>query len=117
MMAILSLRIVAVSGDSRRQELLDRLLDDENDYGTIFVESFADAYSRIKNVTPDLIVLLLEPDDIAGCRLLSMLTNDTRLSTIPFVTCMSTTQSNELEDRAADITRDAARHTVAGQIN
>jgi DNA-binding response OmpR family regulator len=79
--------VVAVSGDSLRAELLDGLLADDNDYGVIVVESTARAYSRVKQSTPDLVIVFCEIDDVDACQLLSMLKIDGKLSGVPVVTC------------------------------
>ena len=68
--------VVAVSGDPQRPELLDALLFDANDCDVVFVETMACAYSRIKQVTPDVIIVLCAIDDVAACELLSMLKFD-----------------------------------------
>ena len=69
-----------MSGDLQRPELLDVLLFGANGCDVIFIESIARAYSRIKQVTPDLVVVLSEIDDVAACQLLSMLTIDASVS-------------------------------------
>ncbi len=55
---------------------LNALLADAQEYDVIFVEPIAHAYSRIKQVTPDVIVLLNEVSEVAACQLLSMLAMD-----------------------------------------
>jgi hypothetical protein len=81
--------VVAVSGDPMRGQLLDALLADESDYGVLFVESTERAYSRIKQVTPYMVIVFCEIDDIAACQLLSMLKTDRDLSGVEVVTCTS----------------------------
>jgi len=68
--------VVAVSGDPRRPELLDALQLVANDCDVVFVETMACAYSRIKQVMPDTIIVLSEIDDVVACELLSMLKFD-----------------------------------------
>ena len=81
--------VVAVSGDPMRGQLLDALLADESDYGVLFVESTERAYSRIKQVTPYMVIVFCEIDDLAACLLLSMLKTDRDLSDVHVVTCTS----------------------------
>jgi DNA-binding response OmpR family regulator len=81
--------VVAVSGDRLRERLLDALTLDEDGFDVIVVESIAHGYSRIKQLTPDLIVVLLEIDDVDACQLLAMLTLDRNVSRIPVVTCVA----------------------------
>ena len=59
------------------------------DHDVVFVESSAHAYSQIKRVTPDLIIVCLSGDDTEGCQVLSMLTLDSETSRIPVLTYMT----------------------------
>lgn len=79
------LTVIAVSNDALRPELLDMLLVDDSSYDVIFVESIARAYSRVRELRADLIVLFIEIDDEDACRLLSMLHNDRALRGISVV--------------------------------
>ena len=82
-----SLSVVAVSNDGLRPELLDRLLVDDNNYTVILVQPVERAYSRIRQVQPDVVVLLINIDDEDACQLLSMLHSDRRLRGVSVVTC------------------------------
>jgi len=82
--------VVAVSGDLLRAELLDAILEDEQDYGPIFVVPATRAYSRIKEVKPDVVIVYCERDeDVAMCQLLSMLSMDAELAGLRVVTWMN----------------------------
>jgi DNA-binding NarL/FixJ family response regulator len=81
------LSVVAVSNDALRPELLDRLLVDDNDYNVIVVESIERAYSRVRQVQPDVVVLLMNIDDVDACQLLSMLHMDRGLRGMSVVEC------------------------------
>ena len=109
--------VVAVSSDSRRDELLDALSVDKNDYDVFFMESFDGGYSRIKQLTPDLIVMFMEMDDVAGCQLLSMLALDKQLACIPVVTCPARRRRQELEDFMAEVNRDLSRRPHVIEMN
>jgi CheY-like chemotaxis protein len=80
------LKVVAVSDDALRPELLDALTD-ERDCETIVVESIPRAYSRIREVEPDLVVVFMDIEDVNACQLLSMLEIDRTLRHIPVMTC------------------------------
>jgi hypothetical protein len=82
-----SLKVVAVSDDSLRSELLDALVVDDSDFHVFVVESLPHAYSRIRQIKPDLVVVYMGHDDLNACRLLSMLKIDRTLRGIPVVTC------------------------------
>ena len=110
-------RVVAVSGDPHRAELLDALLADEHDYDVVVVESIARGYSRTKQIAPDVIVVFHEIDDVAACQLLSMLTIDREMSGIPVVTCATRPKHIELEEIVAELTGDSPCVTHAIQMN
>ena len=78
--------VVAVSGDSQRAALLEGLLCDTDGFDVVVVEALGRAYSSIKELMPDLIIVFMEMDDAASCRLLSMLTLDRATSSIPVLT-------------------------------
>ena len=81
-----ALRTVAViSTQPHPSHVLDSLINGGN-YDVVFVESTARAYSRIKRVTPDLVVLCLLIDDMEAYHLLSMLQLDRATSSIPVMT-------------------------------
>ena len=81
------LKVVAVSNDALRSELLDRLLADDNSCDVIVVESIAGGYSRIRELQPHIVVLFMEIDDLDACQLLSMLHMDRTLRGMSVVTC------------------------------
>jgi len=78
--------VVAVSGDSQRAALVEGLLFDTDGFDVVVVEALGRAYSRIKELMPDLIIVFMEMDDAASCRLLSMLSLDRATSGIPVLT-------------------------------
>ena len=56
------------------------------DFDVVFVESMARAYSQVKRVTPDLVILCLLIDDLDAFNVLSMLKLDSATAGIPVVT-------------------------------
>jgi hypothetical protein len=92
-------------------------LADDNDDDVVVVESIARGYSCIKQVVPDLIVVLLEIDDVAACRLLSMLTSDREMSGIPVVTFTTGRRARELEEIGAALTGDSRCVSHAIRMN
>jgi len=81
-----TLRKVMVVGRQPNQRVLETLAD-AGDYDVVIVEATTRAYSHIKRVVPNVIVLCLEIDDPDGCHLLSMLKLDSATSWIPVMTC------------------------------
>ena len=80
------LSVLAVSNDALRSELLDKLIVDDNNCDVIAVESIRRAYSRIRQVTPNIVVLFMEIDDVDACQLLSILHMDRALRSVCVVT-------------------------------
>src|SRR5262249_8535684 len=73
---------VAVVTRHLQLEVLDVVLD-AGDYGVVLVESIDRAYSCIRRVMPDLVILCLEMDDVESFQLLSMLQLDRETAEIP----------------------------------
>ena len=67
------------------QEVLNAV-ETTHAYDVVFVETLEQAYSTVKQVSPDLIVLWLPIDDLHACRVLSMLKLDQTTARIPLVT-------------------------------
>jgi DNA-binding NarL/FixJ family response regulator len=78
-------RTVALIGRYAHQHLHDTM-HSVADCDIVVVESTARAYSRIKRVHPDVVVLCLGNDEVGGCQLLSMLALDAETSAIPVLT-------------------------------
>ena len=78
-------KVVVVNGTSEILELFESVLD-AGRYDMVFVESSAHAYSRIKGVQPDLVILCMRLEDSDAFHLLSMLKLDDETRRIPIVT-------------------------------
>ena len=78
-------RTVALVGKYAHHYLED-VVEDFGDFDVVFVESIAHAFSKIKRVRPDLVVVCVTDDDADGCRVLSMLALDRETSRIPVLT-------------------------------
>ena len=81
-----SQQVVVVSKQSQLNGLLETVLD-AGQYDVVFVESTEHAYSHIKRLTPHLIIVCLDIDDLDGFQVLSMLKLDDDTKSIPVVTC------------------------------
>ncbi|MCM3881987.1 MAG: response regulator [Vicinamibacterales bacterium] len=88
-------RVVVVGKQSQLNGLLETVLD-AGQYDVVFIESTERAYSHIKRLTPHLIVVCLDIDDIDGFHVLSMLKLDADTRNIPVVTW---TVSSDEDDR------------------
>src|SRR5438105_14497689 len=94
-------QVVVVSNESQLNGLLDTVLD-AGQYDVVFVESTAHAYSHIKRLSPHLIIVCLDIDDIDGFQVLSMLKLDSETKGIPVVTCTVTSDDDVAPDEPAE---------------
>jgi len=78
-------KVVVVNGSPEILEMLETVLD-AGRYDMVFVESSARAYSRVRHVQPDLVIVCMRIDDVELYQLLSMLKLDAETRRIPVVT-------------------------------
>jgi CheY-like chemotaxis protein len=83
--APLAQKVVIVNGSAEILELLETVLE-AGHYDVVFVESSAHAYSQIKRVQPNLVILCVRTDDLDGFQVLSMLKLDADTRDIPVLT-------------------------------
>ena len=79
------LRTVAVVSRNPEQQVVGAVMC-AVDHDVVVVELTDHAYSHIKQIRPDLVIVCLSGDDVDGCRVLSMLALDRETSTIPVLT-------------------------------
>jgi CheY-like chemotaxis protein len=89
-------KVVIVNGSSEMLELLDTMLA-AGHYDVVFVESSQHAYSQIKRVQPNLVILCVRIDDADGFQVLSMLKLDQETSGIPVLTYTTEYGSQDTE--------------------
>ena len=90
-------KVVIVNGSPETLELLDTLLA-AGHYDVVFVESSDHAYSQIKRVQPNLVILCVRIDDADGFQVLSMLKLDDETSGIPVLTYTTEYEGQDSED-------------------
>ena len=78
-------RVVIVNGTGQTLDLADADLDTSR-YDVVFVELLDHAYSQVKRVRPNLVILCLRLDDAEGFKVLSMLKLDPVTRGIPILT-------------------------------
>ena len=78
-------KVVIVNGSTEVLDLLETVLDGGH-YDVVFVESSAHAYSQIKRVQPNLVILCVRLADSEGFQVLSMLKLDEHTRAIPVLT-------------------------------
>ena len=111
-----SQQVVVVSKQSQLNGLLETVLD-AGQYDVVFVESTEHAYSHIKRLTPHLIIVCLDIDDLDGFQVLSMLKLDDETKGIPVVTCTVSQEDEETRDESIDPPDDVCSQPAMMQLN
>lgn len=78
-------KVVVVNGNTDVLGMLESVLD-AGRYDMVFVESGTRAYSQIKRVLPDLVILCTRIEELDGFQLLTMLKLDAETREIPILT-------------------------------
>jgi PleD family two-component response regulator len=78
-------KVVVVNGNTEVLGMLETVLD-AGRYDMVFVESSDRAYSQIKRVLPNLVILCARIEDLDGFQLLTMLKLDNETRDIPVLT-------------------------------
>jgi PleD family two-component response regulator len=100
-------KVVIVNGSAEILELLETVLD-AGHYDVVFVESSQHAYSQIKRVQPNLVILCVRIEDADGFQVLSMLKLDEETRTIPVLTYTTEGANEDADDETAEEPSDAA---------
>jgi PleD family two-component response regulator len=109
-------QVVVVSKQSQINGLLETVLD-AGHYDVVFVESTEHAYSHIKRLSPNLIIVCLDIDDIDGFQVLSMLKLDSETRGIPIVTCTVSSRDDDPEDETLEPPDDVFYEAPAMAMN
>ena len=94
-------KVVIVNGSAEILELLETVLD-AGRYDVVFVVSSQHAYSQIKRVQPNLVILCVRIEDADGFQVLSMLKLDEETRTIPVLTYTTEGDSEEAEEETPE---------------
>jgi PleD family two-component response regulator len=98
-------KVVVVNGDAEVLGMLEAVLD-AGRYDMVFVESSDRAYSQIKEVGPNLVILCARIDDVAAFQLLSMLKLDLSTRDIPVLTCTTDIEDEDFDTSIAQFADD-----------
>jgi len=96
-------KVVIVNGSAEILELLETVLD-AGHYDVVFVESSEHAYSQIKRVQPNLVILCVRIDDADGFQVLSMLKLDADTRDIPVLTYTTEYEGQDGDEEKAEPT-------------
>ena len=94
-------KVVIVNGHTEIVDFLESVLE-AGHYDIVFVESTEHAYSQIKRVQPNLVILCVNIEDSAGFSVLSMLSLDKDTRDIPILTYTVECSADNAAEEVAD---------------
>ena len=112
-------KVVVVNGNTEVLGMLESVLD-AGRYDMVFVESGEHAYSQIKKVVPNLVILCTRIERLDGFQLLTMLKLDPQTRDIPVLTCTSEYEGQDFDtaiSQLADDEEDAVPARPALRMN
>ena len=89
-------KVVVVNGSTEVLGMLESVLD-AGRYDMVFVESSEHAYSQIKKVLPNLVILCTRIEYLDGFQLLTMLKLDPQTRDIPVLTCTTEHEGQDFD--------------------
>jgi CheY-like chemotaxis protein len=95
-------KVVIVNGTPEILDLLESVLD-AGHYDVVFVESSHHAYSQIKRVQPNLVILCVRIAEADGFQVLSMLKLDEETRGIPVLTYTTEYDGHEAEEDVPEL--------------
>src|SRR4026207_1141761 len=98
-------KVGVVSGNAEVLGLLETVLD-AGRYDMVFVESGTRAYSQIKKVQPNLVILCTRIDELDGFQLLMMLKLDPETRRLPVLTYTTECEGQDLESTFSQLADD-----------
>jgi len=94
-------KVMIVNGSFSTLELIETILQ-AGHYDVVFVESNEQAYSQVRVVRPDLVILCVRFDQMDGFHVLSMLKLDAETRDIPVLTYAVTRGGHDYEEDATE---------------
>ena len=98
-------KVVVVNGSTEVLGMLEAVLD-AGRYDMVFVESSDHAYSQIKKVLPNLVILCARIEHLEGFQLLTMLKLDADTREIPVLTYTTEYEGQDLDNAISQLTDD-----------
>jgi CheY-like chemotaxis protein len=89
-------KVVVVDGNAEVLGMLEAVLD-AGRYDMVFVESSSNAYTQIKKVIPNLVIVCTRIEHLEAFQLLTMLKLDPETRGIPVLTCTTEYEGQDLE--------------------
>jgi two-component system, OmpR family, phosphate regulon response regulator PhoB len=98
-------KVVVVNGNTEVLGMLESVLD-AGRYDMVFVESGEHAYSQIKKVLPNLVILCTRIERLDGFQLLTMLKLDAQTRDIPVLTCTTEYEGQDFDTAISQLADD-----------
>ena len=98
-------KVVVVNGNTEVLGMLEAVLD-AGRYDMVFVESGEHAYSHIKQVVPNLVILCTRIEQLNGFQLLTMLKLDPETRDIPVLTYTTEYEGQDFEAAVSQLADD-----------
>jgi PleD family two-component response regulator len=109
-------KVAIVNGSTDVLEVLETVLD-AGQYDLVFVDANERAYSQIRTMQPDLVILCVRIEDLDGFHLLSMLKLDDETRSIPVLTYTTEYEGQDDEDRFTRLDESLAHTQAALRMN
>jgi len=98
-------KVVVVNGNTEVLGMLETVLD-AGRYDMVFVESSDHAYSQIKKVVPNLVILCTRIEELDGFQLLTMLKLDRETKDIPVLTYTTECEGQDFDAAISQLADD-----------
>jgi PleD family two-component response regulator len=98
-------KVVVVNGNTEVLGMLETVLD-AGRYDMVFVESSDRAYSQIKRVVPNLVILCTRIEELDGFQLLTMLKLDADTKDIPVLTYTTEYEGQDFDTAISQLADD-----------
>jgi CheY-like chemotaxis protein len=98
-------KVVVINGNTEVLGMLETVLD-AGRYDMVFVESGDRAYSQIKKILPNLVILCTRIDELDGFQLLTMLKLDADTKAIPVLTYTTESDGQDFEEAISQLADD-----------
>ncbi|PYR63140.1 MAG: hypothetical protein DMF87_22650 [Acidobacteria bacterium] len=98
-------KVVVVNGNTEVLGMLETVLD-AGRYDMVFVESSDRAYSQIKKVVPNLVILCTRIEELEGFQLLTMLKLDAETKDIPILTYTTEYEGQDFDSAISQLADD-----------
>lgn len=98
-------KVVVINGNTEVLGMLETVLD-AGRYDMVFVESSDHAYSQIKKIQPNLVILCTRIDELDGFQLLTMLKLDDGTRDIPILTYTTEYEGQDFDAAISQLAED-----------